>query len=98
QVGIGELLARIEHLKKLLAAEGLFARERKRRLPFLPRRIGLVTGRASAAERDVCTNARRRWPAVDFRIVNVAVQGTTAVPQIIDALAVLDKDESVDVI
>jgi exodeoxyribonuclease VII large subunit len=98
QVGIGELLARIEHLKKLLNAEGLFAKERKRRLPFLPRRIGLVTGRASAAERDVCTNARRRWPSVDFRIINVAVQGSGAVPQIIDALAVLDRDETVDVI
>jgi len=98
QVGIGELLARIEHLKKLLAAEGLFARERKRRLPFLPRRIGLITGRASAAERDVCTNARRRWPAIDFRIINVAVQGPGAVPQMIDALAVLDRDETVEVI
>jgi exodeoxyribonuclease VII large subunit len=98
QVGIGELLARIEHLKKLLAAEGLFARERKRRLPFLPARIGLITGRASAAERDVCTNARRRWPSIDFRIINVAVQGPTAVPQMIDALNVLDRDETVDVI
>jgi exodeoxyribonuclease VII large subunit len=98
QVGIGELLARIEHLKKLLAAEGLFARERKRRLPFLPTRIGLITGRASAAERDVCTNARRRWPSIDFRIINVAVQGPTSVPQMIDALNVLDRDESVDVI
>ena len=98
QVGLGELLARLEQLKKLLAAEGLFARERKRRLPVPPRRIGLITGRASAAERDVVTNARRRWPAVDFRIVNVAVQGPTAVPQLVDALAVLDKDESVDVI
>src|SRR6185503_3796753 len=90
QVGLGELLARIERLKKLLAAEGLFARERKRRLPFLPGRIGLVTGRASAAERDVCTNARRRWPAVDFRIINVAVQGSTAVPEMLTALSVLD--------
>jgi exodeoxyribonuclease VII large subunit len=98
QVGIGELLARIEHLKKLLAAEGLFARERKRRLPFLPARIGLITGRASAAERDVCTNARRRWPSIDFRIINVAVQGPTSVPQMIDALNVLDRDETVDVI
>jgi exodeoxyribonuclease VII large subunit len=98
QVGVGELLARIEHLKKLLNAEGLFDRARKRRLPFLPGRIGLITGRASAAERDVCTNARRRWPAVDFRIMNVAVQGPTAVPQILDALAALDRDETVDVI
>ena len=98
QVGLGELLARLERLKKLLAAEGLFARERKRRLPFLPRRIGLITGRASAAERDVLMNTRRRWPAVEFRVINVAVQGVTAVPQIIDALKVLDNDETVDVI
>ena len=98
QVGLGELLARLERLKKLLAAEGLFARERKRRLPFLPNRIGLITGRASAAERDVLMNTQRRWPAADFRKINVPVQGPTAVPQIIEALKVLDADESVDVI
>ncbi|MEU4213804.1 exodeoxyribonuclease VII large subunit [Actinoplanes sp. NPDC026623] len=98
QVGLGELLARLERLKKLLGAEGLFARERKRRLPFLPQRVGLITGRASAAERDVLMNTRRRWPSVDFRVINVPVQGPTAVPQIIDALKVLDNDETVDVI
>jgi exodeoxyribonuclease VII large subunit len=98
QVGLGELLARLERVKKLLAAEGLFARERKRRPPFLPNRIGLITGRASAAERDVLTNAKRRWPAVEFRVINVAVQGSTAVPQMIDALRVLDQDQQVDVI
>lgn len=98
QVGLGELLARLEKLKKLLAAEGLFDRARKRRPPFLPQRIGLITGRASAAERDVLTNARRRWPAVEFRTVNVAVQGPSAVPQIVDALRVLDADPSIDVI
>jgi exodeoxyribonuclease VII large subunit len=98
QVGLGELLARLERLKKLLGAEGLFARERKRRLPFLPQRIGLITGRASAAERDVLMNTRRRWPSVDFRVINVPVQGPTAVPQIIDALKVLDNDDTVDVI
>ncbi len=98
QVGLGELLARLERLKKLLAAEGLFDPARKRRLPFLPNRIGLITGRASAAERDVLTNARRRWPAVDFRVVNVAVQGPSAVSQIMDALAVLERDPGVDVI
>src|SRR3954468_20176854 len=98
QVGLGELLARLEQVKRLLQAEGLFARERKRRLPFLPGRVGLITGRASAAERDVLTNARRRWPAIDFRIINVAVQGTTAVPRMIDALAVLDRDDTIDVI
>ncbi|MER6590974.1 exodeoxyribonuclease VII large subunit [Micromonospora purpureochromogenes] len=98
QVGLGELLARLEKLKKLLAAEGLFDRSRKRRPPFLPQRVGLITGRASAAERDVLTNARRRWPAVEFRTVNVAVQGPSAVPQIVDALKVLDADPSIDVI
>ncbi|WP_213452700.1 exodeoxyribonuclease VII large subunit [Rhizomonospora bruguierae] len=98
QVGLGELLARLEKLKKLLAAEGLFDRARKRRPPFLPNRIGLITGRASAAERDVLTNARRRWPAVDFRVVNVPVQGPTAVPQMVEALRMLDRDETVDVI
>src|SRR3954469_3229720 len=70
QVGLGELLARLEQLKRVLAAEGLFAAERKKRLPFLPRTIGLITGRASAAERDVVENARRRLPAVRFRIEN----------------------------
>jgi exodeoxyribonuclease VII large subunit len=98
QVGLGELLARLEKLKRLLGAEGLFARERKRRLPFLPQKIGLITGRASAAERDVLMNTRRRWPAVEFRVLNVPVQGPTAVPQIIDALKVLDNDDTIDVI
>ncbi|AEV88581.1 exodeoxyribonuclease VII large subunit [Actinoplanes sp. SE50] len=98
QVGLGELLARLERLKKLLAAEGLFARERKRRLPFLPGRIGLITGQNTAAERDVLTNVHRRWPGADFRVAHVAVQGPNAVPQIINALKVLDDDETVDVI
>jgi exodeoxyribonuclease VII large subunit len=98
QVGLGELLARLERLKKLLAAEGLFDPARKRRLPFLPTRVGLVTGRASAAERDILTNAHRRWPAVQFRVVNVAVQGPSAVTQILDAVAVLERDPDIDVI
>jgi exodeoxyribonuclease VII large subunit len=97
-VGLGELLARLERLKKVLAAEGLFAPERKRRPPFLPRTVGLVTGRASAAERDVQENAAARWPAVRFAVRNVPVQGPTAVPQILDALAELDADPEVDVI
>ena len=97
-VGIGELLARIERLRKLLAAEGLFDAARKRRPPFLPHCIGLVTGRGSAAEHDVVTNAQARWPAARFRIENTAVQGALAVPQIVDALGVLDRDQDVDVI
>ncbi|PPK70221.1 exodeoxyribonuclease VII large subunit [Actinokineospora auranticolor] len=97
-VGIGELLARIERLRKLLAAEGLFDQRRKRRPPFLPKKVGLITGRASAAERDVLANASARWPAVAFRVENVAVQGAMAVPQILDALRVLDRDPEVEVI
>jgi exodeoxyribonuclease VII large subunit len=97
-VGIGALLARLEQLRKTLAAEGLFAPERKRPLPFLPRTVGLVTGRASAAEHDVVDNARRRWPAVQFRIENVAVQGPYAVTEVIAALQRLSSDPEVDVI
>lgn len=98
EVGLGELLARIERLRKLLAAEGLFATERKKRLPFLPTTIGLITGRASAAERDVVENARRRFPAARFAIENTATQGTNAVTEIIAALQNLDARPDVDVI
>ena len=97
-VGIGELLARLERLRRLLAAEGLTAPERKRPLPFLPGVVGLITGRASAAESDVLANARARWPAVRFRVENPAVQGVSAVPQMMEALATLDADPAVDVI
>lgn len=97
-VGIGELLARLEQLKKSLAAEGLFALDRKRPLPFLPQLVGLVVGRASAAERDVLENARRRWPAVRFEVRNVAVQGVHAVPQVVQAVKELDGLAEVDVI
>jgi exodeoxyribonuclease VII large subunit len=97
-VGIGELLARLERLKGRLAAEGLFARERKRRPPFLPRLIGLICGRDSAAERDVLENAARRWPSVRFRVEQVAVQGPFAVSEVTDALRTLDADAEVDVI
>ncbi|WP_172383477.1 exodeoxyribonuclease VII large subunit [Streptomyces sp. MNP-20] len=97
-VGVGELLARLEQLKKTLAGEGLFAADRKRPLPFLPQLIGLVCGRASAAERDVLENARHRWPAVRFEVRNVAVQGVHAVPQVVQAVKELDELAEVDVI
>jgi exodeoxyribonuclease VII large subunit len=97
-VGIGELLARLERLRVALAAEGLFAVERKRKPPFLPNTVGLICGRDSAAERDVLRNAARRWPAVRFRIEQVAVQGTYATEEIVTALQKLDADPSVEVI
>ncbi|MCW2887742.1 MAG: exodeoxyribonuclease large subunit [Streptosporangiaceae bacterium] len=97
-VGVGELLARLEILKQLLHAEGLFRPERKRPLPFLPHRIGLICGRDSAAERDVLENARRRWPAVAFQVENTAVQGSYAVGEVVEALHKLDTDPDIDVI
>ena len=97
-VGVGELLARIEALRKALAAEGLFAPERKKRLPYLPNNIGLITSRGSAAERDVITVAQERWPQVQFTVVNSTVQGARAVTDVIAALQQLDADPEVDVI
>jgi exodeoxyribonuclease VII large subunit len=97
-VGMGELLARLEQLKKALTAEGLFDLDRKKPLPFLPQLIGLVCGRASAAERDVLENARLRWPAVRFEVRNVPVQGAYAVPQVIEAVRSLDALRDVEVI
>lgn len=97
-VGVGELLARLEHLKQLLRSEGLFDASRKRSLPFLPRRVGLICGRGSAAEKDVVENAVRRWPATRFEIRRVAVQGVGTVEQVSAALAELDAMNEVDVI
>ncbi|OIV38800.1 exodeoxyribonuclease VII large subunit [Mangrovactinospora gilvigrisea] len=97
-VGVGDLLARLERLRRRLAGEGLFDADRKRRPPFLPQLIGLVCGRASAAERDVLENARKRWPAVRFEVREVAVQGVHAVAEVIGALQELDAHPEVDVI
>ncbi|CAB0858669.1 exodeoxyribonuclease 7 large subunit [Corynebacterium diphtheriae] len=97
-VGVGELLARIERLRQQLASEGLFDPALKKPLPFLPHTIGLITGRGSAAERDVLAVAHSRWPEVKFNVINTAVQGARAVPEIIEALQRLDADPSVDVI
>lgn len=97
-VGLGDLLARIERLRQALTAEGLFSASRKRPLPALPHRIGLITGRDSDAEKDVLRNARLRWPAVEFEVRQVAVQGVNAVSQIRSALVELDRMPEVDVI
>lgn len=97
-VGLGELLARLERRRQLLAAEGLFAAELKRSLPFLPERVGLVTAPNSAAERDVLDNARRRWPAVAFEVAYAAMQGPRSAAEVIEALQRLDRHPDVDVI
>ena len=98
QVGVGELLARLEALKEKLAAEGLFSADRKIALPRLPRKVGLICGRNTDAEKDVVENARRRWPAVEFEIREVAVQGAAAVVEVSAALRELENDPDVDVI
>jgi exodeoxyribonuclease VII large subunit len=97
-VGLGELLARIERIRRLLAAEGLFDATRKRPLPFAPRVVGVVTGRDSAAERDVVVTARRRWPAIRFEIHHCLVQGPSAAASVIEGLQRLDRDPAVEVI
>jgi exodeoxyribonuclease VII large subunit len=98
QVGVGELLARLEALKSLLADEGLFSLDRKVSLPVLPRKVGLICGRNTDAEKDVVENARRRWPAVEFEIREVTVQGAAAVVEVSAALRDLEADSEVDVI
>ncbi|MBD7956858.1 exodeoxyribonuclease VII large subunit [Microbacterium sp. Sa4CUA7] len=97
-VGLGEQLAQLERLRVKLRTEGLFDASRKRPLPFLPHRIGLITGERSDAEKDVHRNAELRWPAVSFRTVHVAVQGERCAPETIAALQTLDADPDVDVI
>lgn len=97
-VGIGELLARLEQRRQLLAAEGLFDSRHKKPLPFLPGRIGLITGRNSAAQRDVIENAKGRWPGVDIHVMHALMQGEQCAREIISALQKLDADPSIDVI
>ncbi|MDI6912117.1 exodeoxyribonuclease VII large subunit [Nocardioides sp.] len=97
-VGLGELLARLERRRQLLAAEGLFAAELKRPLPFLPGTVGLVTAPDSAAERDVLENARRRWPAVSFEVAYAAMQGPRSASEVIEAVERLDRNPAVEVI
>ncbi|WP_309125658.1 exodeoxyribonuclease VII large subunit [Kocuria sp.] len=97
-VGLGDLLERLERLRRALAEEGLFDAARKQPLPLLPRRVGLVTGRNSDAEKDVIRNASLRWPAVDFEVREVAVQGAGAVRAVTAALQELDGLPEVDVI
>ena len=98
KVGLGELLERIERLRAQLTLEGLTSIERKQPLPFLPTKIGLITGKDSDAEKDVLQNARLRWPEVQFRVIHTLVQGEKAAPEVIAAIQSLDADPEVDVI
>ncbi|QZY51472.1 exodeoxyribonuclease VII large subunit [Leucobacter tenebrionis] len=97
-VGLGELLERLERLRRQLQQEGLFDVGRKRALPFLPGLIGLVTGRDSDAEKDVIRNATLRWPGVRFKIHYAAVQGDRAAAEVAAGIEALDRDPEVEVI
>jgi exodeoxyribonuclease VII large subunit len=96
--GLGAHLAALERLKARLAGEGLFAAERKRPLPLLPRTIGLVTGNDAAAKRDVVTTIRSRFPAARILVAETLVQGPRAVGGMLDALRGLCAQPDVDVI
>lgn len=97
-VGLGDLLERLERLRRALADEGLFDPARKKPLPVLPHRVGLITGRNSDAEKDVVRNATHRWPGVQFEIREVPVQGAGSARAVIGALEELDAMAEVDVI
>lgn len=97
-VGLGELLERLERLRRQLQGEGLFDRDRKRALPFLPGLIGLVTGRDSDAEKDVLRNAQLRWPGVRFKTHYATVQGDRAAGEVAAGIEALDRDPEVEVI
>jgi exodeoxyribonuclease VII large subunit len=96
--GEGELLAQLERRKQLLAAEGLFDPRLKKSLPVLPRGIGLITGKGSAAERDVLQNAQLRWPDVRFVVRHALMQGNGSAGDVMKAIAELSGDGSVDLI
>ena len=98
KVGVGDLLAKLEALKEKLAKEGLFDPDRKKPLPFLPKKVGIICGRNSDAEKDVVQNAKRRWPAVEFEIRGVAVASASAVKEVSAALKELEGIKDVDVI
>lgn len=96
--GLGDHLASIERLRKALAAAGLFDAARKRALPLLPRKIGLVTGNDAAAKHDVLTTIAARFPAAHVVVAETLVQGPRAAAAIVDALTQISSVDGVDVI
>ncbi|KFI39706.1 exodeoxyribonuclease VII large subunit [Bifidobacterium actinocoloniiforme DSM 22766] len=98
RVGTGDLKEQIEQLRRQLKGEGLFDAENKVRLPEFPQRIGLICAPQARAEGDVITNARLRWPTIEFSVVHAHVQGPQCPPEVVAAIQKLDADPSVDVI
>ena len=98
RMGVGGHLVELERLKRQLAAEGLFAPERKRRLPRVPRAVGVLTGADAAARGDLLTTIRRRFPATKVVVCETRVQGRGAPEAIVAALGALAGHAEVDVI
>lgn len=96
--GMGGMLEELERLKQRLAAEGLFSREHKKELPFLPCRVGLICGHKARAQADVKENVWRRWPLMEFEVREVAVQGENCPREVAAAIAELDTVADIDVI
>ena len=96
--GLGDHLAALERLKTRLAEEGLFAPDRKRRLPVFPRRVGLVTGNDAAAKRDILTAIQTRFPPARVLVAETYVQGPYAAGAMVDALAALCRAPDLEVI
>jgi exodeoxyribonuclease VII large subunit len=96
--GLGDHLAALERLKQKLSAEGLFASERKRRLPRFPRAVGLLTGNDAAAKRDVLTAITTRYPPARVVVAETYVQGPRAAPALVTALEDLCAVGDIDVI
>ena len=97
-LGLGAILTGLERLKRKLAAEGLFAPERKRPLPVLPRRIGVLTGNEAAAKRDFVTAVQSRFPAANILVAQTYVQGQAAPGAIASTLRALGREPEIDVI
>jgi exodeoxyribonuclease VII large subunit len=98
RIGLGEHLVALERLKRTLAAEGLFARERKRPLPRLPRAIGVLTGTDAAARGDLVTTIATRFPAATLVVSECRVQGRGAAEAIVSSLRALEAHPEVDVV
>lgn len=98
EVGVGDLMVRLAKLKESLTKEGIFDADKKKKLPFLPKRIALICGRDAKAKDDVLENVHRRWPSMGFIIYQVPVQGEKATSQIINALHDIKQYENVSVV
>ncbi len=93
EAGIGELYLLLEKLKSQLEKEGLFSVEHKKSLPKYPERIAVISGKGSAAAADITINLNRRWPLAHYEFFTANMQGRYGAPEIIEQLALIDKQD-----